>query len=295
MNARSTLLAFTALLALCTQGGFALAQQAEDILGASPNNAPVAAAPVMDAPPVQIAQTGAYEATLDTRINGIERQMQELTGQIERQGHELGQLTQRLDKFMADVEMRLQGNSNAPAATNTEPAPATSPPVPTNDANAPADPNNPTVKTLGTLPETSLNTAPAPAANAVGGGADAAYEQAFSLVKSGDYAGAQNGFEGFLKQYPDHALASNASYWLGETYFARSDYKRAAKIFAQTFQKYPKGSKSADSLLKLASSFEKMGNNKDACTTLNHLKKEFPAGDAALLRRAEQDLVRLGC
>ena len=32
----------------------------------------------------------------------------------------------------------------------------------------------------------------------------------------------------FLQKYPDHSLAGSAQYWLGETYYAQSDFKRAA-------------------------------------------------------------------
>lgn len=318
MQQRNTLLAFTALLAFGLQGVFicsqAAAQEAEAILNAAPSqslevapSAPVALEPNQNAAAQQALQQmggGAYQADVETRMVGIERQMQELTGQIERHGFELNQLTTRLDKFMADIELRFSANNNAApqaqvapmAATPQEaaPAPVAETPAATPDVNAPAPANAPTVKPLGTLPETTLAET-APAVGAATGSAEALYENAFSLVKSGNYDAAQREFETFIKDHPDHALASNASYWLGETHFARSDYKRAAKIFAQTFQKYPKGSKSADSLLKLASSFEKLGNKKDSCTTLTHLKKEFPTADAALLRRAEQDLSRLGC
>ena len=60
-----------------------------------------------------------------------------------------------------------------------------------------------------------------PAAAAAAGGGDQLYNDAFKKLQDGDYAGAERGFKAFLQSNPKHALAGNAQYWLGETYYAR--------------------------------------------------------------------------
>src|SRR5262249_26573016 len=76
-----------------------------------------------------------------------------------------------------------------------------------------------------------------------GANADEQYQYAFDLMRQTKYAEAEQALSSFVDQYPDHPLAGNASYWLGETYYVRKDYNNAALTFAQTFQKYPQSGK----------------------------------------------------
>ena len=81
---------------------------------------------------------------------------------------------------------------------------------------------------------------------------------------------------------PKHALQANAHYWLGETFYVRRDYQRAAYTFADSFQKYPEGNKAADNLLKLGMSLGKLGKKKEACTTYSRLLENFPKASSTL-------------
>ena len=123
----------------------------------------------------------------------------------------------------------------------------------------------------------------------------AAYETAFTMLRNQDYDGAQMAFDSFIKANPGHALIPNAMYWLGETYYVRNDFEKAVHIFAESYQKYPKGTKAPDNLLKLALSLNGMGKTADACVALAQLKKEYPAGAAPVLTRADQESAKLGC
>ena len=69
----------------------------------------------------------------------------------------------------------------------------------------------------------------------------------------------------FIQRYPNDSLAGNAQYWLGETYYVRKDYNNAAAVFAEGYQKYPKGGKAADNLLKLGMALGQLGQKTDAC------------------------------
>jgi tol-pal system protein YbgF len=118
------------------------------------------------------------------------------------------------------------------------------------DPNAPAPADSPTQQTLGTFQQ-----APGGAAIVPPGGDPAAmYEGAFSQLKNGNYVASQQQFESFLKTYADHPLTPNATYWLGESFYAQGQYEKAARVFAESYKKYPKGPKVADSLLKMGMS-----------------------------------------
>ncbi len=106
------------------------------------------------------------------------------------------------------------------------------------------------------------------------GNADSIYEKAFKSVKDMEYSKAEEGFIIFLEQYPNHPLSPNSQYWLGETYYVRGNYKQAAKAFAKGYQQFPDSAKAQDSLLKLSLSLAALGKKKDACLTLEQLKKE---------------------
>lgn len=276
-----------------------------------------------------------YQANLEVRLSEMDKQLRDLTGKIEQQGFEIQQLRERLDRSQADMELRVgdlekkngvtsplaaapgagmtapagnpppdvppqgtltgvgtlgSGDAGSPPMPSTEPA-AGNAAAPITDPNAPAPSNSPTQKQLGTLTEAPGGGTIAP------NGSDPAslYENAFSQLKSGNYGVAQRDFNGFLTAYPQHPLASNATYWLGETYYAQQKYDQASRIFAESYKKYPKGPKAADSLLKLGMSLGGSGKSKEACVSFKQLKKEFSASSSTAVRRADQEMTRLGC
>lgn len=265
-----------------------------------------------------------YQANLEVRLAEMEKQLRDLTGKIEQQGFEITQLRERLDRSQTDIEMRLNalegkggmqtgmsqppGAMTAPgapgllASNDMPPTPSLNEPLiqpqsgnasaPITDYNAPAPANSPTQRQLGTLTE-----APGGATIPPNPSTDPAsvYENAFSQLKSGNYAVAQRDFSSFLSSHPQHPLAANATYWLGETYYAQAKYDQASRVFAESYKKFPKGPKAADSLLKLGMSLGGAGKNKEACVSLKQLKKEFNASQGTAVRRADQEMTRLGC
>lgn len=121
------------------------------------------------------------------------------------------------------------------------------------------------------------------------------YEQAFALLRDKNYEAAGTAFEDFLKRWPNHELSANAKYWLGESWYVRNNFERAARVFAESYQQAPKGPKGPDNLLKLALSLNGMGKKDEACLTLAQLKKEYGASTSPILARAAQEGTRIGC
>ena len=145
-------------------------------------------------------------------------------------------------------------------------------------------------QTLGTLSKDAQGNL-----NAASNSAAAVYENAFSMLKSGNHAQAETAFNAFLKAHPNHELVPNAQYWLGETYYVRGAFERAARQFAEGYQKYPKGPKAPDNLLKLGMSLAGMGNKADACVALSQLEGDNFRAAANVQRRARQEMASLGC
>ena len=71
---------------------------------------------------------------------------------------------------------------------------------------------------------------------AIRAAAQAAYDVAFKAIRAGDYVEASREFRSFIQQYPNHALAPNAWYWLGESYYATTNYPVALESFQQSAQ-----------------------------------------------------------
>lgn len=134
-----------------------------------------------------------------------------------------------------------------------------------------------------------------PTAALSGGNPAEDYQAAYRLLQRGDYAAAETALQDFLVAHGDHALASNALYWLGETYYVRGRYEDAAAAFASGYQRFPEGAKAVDNLLKLGMSLARLDRRDDACVALTRIDTEFPDGPIAIQRRAESEAERLGC
>ena len=105
------------------------------------------------------------------------------------------------------------------------------------------------------------------------------YAYAFGLLRKANYERAEQALQEFVRLHPKESLASNARYWLGETYYVRAAYVQAAEIFLAGYQADPKGPKAPDSLLKLGMSLAGLDKNREACAAFEKLTRDFP--DAA--------------
>jgi tol-pal system protein YbgF len=128
-----------------------------------------------------------------------------------------------------------------------------------------------------------------------GATADEQYQYAFDLLRQNKYGDAEQALRTFVDQYPEHPLAGNANYWLGETFYVRQDYGNAALTFAEGFQRYPQGGKAPDSLLKLGMSLAALGETGDACKAFQELTARYPNASDAVKQRASREQTKNGC
>ena len=63
---------------------------------------------------------------------------------------------------------------------------------------------------------------------------------------------------------------------MGEIYLLKKEFREAALILAEGYQKFPKSIKAPDMLYKLSESLVLIDKKNDACSTLIKLDKEYP-------------------
>lgn len=213
------------------------------------------------------------QADFQAELDGLRvdlQSMQGRTGDQERINDELRQdltlLRDELSLQVADHEQRLAkldagmaAASAAPPAVSPSPTPAVAPPVATTPA---------------------------------GESAPELYDRALKKIREEqDFDAGRELMEAFLKRYPEHDLAVNAAYWIGETYYAEKNYEQAILQFEEIIQKYGDHPKVASAMLKQALAFESTGDQATAKLLLQRVIERYPLSDEA--GKAKQKLQTL--
>ena len=121
------------------------------------------------------------------------------------------------------------------------------------------------------------------------------YDFAFRLLLQRRLDEAEVALRSFIHGNADHALVSNAYYWLGEIHYVGNNYEQAANIFAEGYEKLPNGNKAPDSLLKLGISLARLGREEDACRALGELDTLFSDVPDMFKRQSEKAKRHAGC
>ncbi len=124
------------------------------------------------------------------------------------------------------------------------------------------------------------------------GSPEAEYQAAFDLLKDGKYDEAAVALRDFQAQNPQHELAPNALYWLGEAHYVRRDFAAALAAFEGMLRDYPGTRKAPDALLKAGYCQIELKQAAAARTTLARVLQEFP--DSAAAAEAKARLERIG-
>ena len=102
-----------------------------------------------------------------------------------------------------------------------------------------------------------------------------AYKEALNKFYYQRYQDAVDIFERLISQQPKHNLAGNIQYWIGESYYALRQYKKAFNAFnlvfnTNAFDKYD------DTQLKLGFCYFKMGKMRSAVGEFQNLLTYYP-------------------
>ena len=215
----------------------------------------------LDALEARVLQTesvlqGQGLAELSTRLDELAAQVRALRGELEAQAEEQLALRKRLAELNTP-------SSPATAAALVDAAPVVAAAAPTAVAAAAAA-SGP--DTLGPVQR---------------------YQLAFEALRAADHPRATAGFEDLITRYPNHALATNARYWLGRSLLLQNEPARAIDAFAGALATGTlDAGRATDALLKKAQTEVRLGRQDDARATVGVLLERYPDGEPARQARA---------
>ena len=270
----------------------------------------------------QYADSAAASAA-EVRFQQLEKEVRRLTGQVEEQNYKIQQLQEELARQTGDLQVRIDdmqgGSTGAPGGQGgvspqqnpsqgnsyyTPPAGGTDAPVHESENMIDAPSANQGQGSSFYTPPTgggvdgqlgTLHQSPETGEISGANGEAAEYEAAYAYIKSRDFDGAERAFAEFIDKYPSSSYLTNAKYWYGETFYVRGNYDKSARIFAESYQANPKGSKAAGNLLKLGMSLAGLGKTEDACIAFKQLQKDYASSAVPILKRADSEMRRIGC
>lgn len=200
----------------------------------------------------QLETLGRQVAELQSGLDTLRVDFQSINGRLDELGRSNEQAVADMGLVRDDVGMQLSQLAERVAALESQPTPAAPAAV------APAPVEKPQLK-----PE-------------------AIYQQALEkIIKGTDFAGGRSELEAFVKEYPQHELAVNARYWIGEAYYGEKKYENAILKFQEVIQKYSDHPKAAAALLKQGKAFNALGDKGNAETTWKQLIETFPLSPEA--------------
>lgn len=276
---------------------------------------------VMGAAPVvsdEAPKKGA-QADVETRLQRLERVVSgngliDLLNQVERLNEEVKRLRGELDQQTYQIEQlkvenrefatRLQQLPQPPAApvattvdpavappgavapalpTDPEAAAATPPPAADPEAFLPGaavSPDQPVPEPVVPADAPVATTPVVPVADE-----DAAYKNAFSLLKAGQYDSAIQGFQQYLAAFPKGRNADNAQYWMAEAHHVSRRFEPAVVEYRKLIANYPQSPKLTHAMLKTGDCLHELGRKDEAIAELTALVRDHPDTTAARLAK----------
>ena len=119
------------------------------------------------------------------------------------------------------------------------------------------------------------------------------FQVAFDNIRDKKWQDAKNSFKVFIENNPDNQLSGSAHYWLGELYILEKNYREAALIFAEGFQKFPDSIKAAEMLFKLSQSLYQVEKTVEACKTMEKLIIDFPKNK--IITKTKKQIIDYNC
>ena len=194
------------------------------------------------------------------QIETLNAEIARLRGANEVLANQVEQVQKRQRDFYLDLDSRLKRVEGVPAAQPAGAPDAAAPAV------AAADP---------------AAAAPKPPSKEEQAREVKAYDAASGLFRRNDFASAAEAFRAFLKEFPQSALAPNATYWIGICQAALKDYKGALATQEGLISRFPQSPKAPDALLAIAAMQAEQGDQGSARNTLEDIIARYPASEAA--------------
>ena len=217
---------------------------------------------------------------LTARVDALEIQLRQMTGQVELQGNRL----RRTEELTKALEARVKLLEPVPDVIAADPAPtkpaalaavtpakpaATKPTTLVKPAAAPAKP--PAAKPDGAR-KALIDAVEIPAS---GDAIEDAYSYGFRLWTAKLYPEAQVKLKEFVAKYPSHRRASYAQNLLGRAYLEEGKPALASVAFYDSYQKMPRGDRASESLYWLGIALTRLKKLPDACKVYDEFDEVY--------------------
>lgn len=236
---------------------------------------------------------GINYAGLDQDNVKLRDDIRALRGEVERLRFDYDNQTKRSKDQYLNLDSRLArieaANAAAPQA-GAQPGAAVMP------AYAPSTPAAPAVSApvAPAAPAAAAPSGPVVISNGGGGTPEeeGAYLATFDLLKNGKYDDAIRGFRSMLDKWPNGRYSDNATYWMGEAFYVKRDYKSAQTSFQTVLDKFGNSPKAPDAMLKVGLCQIELKQNDQATATLQKVIKTYPTANAANLAKQRLDQLK---
>ncbi len=111
------------------------------------------------------------------------------------------------------------------------------------------------------------------------------YQDGLDHNRRGSYESARISFGDLLLNYPGADIASEAQFWIAETYAAEGKRPAAETAYAAVVSKYPESDRAPQALFKRALMLIEQGNAAAAKPLLEQVISRYPRSDAANLAK----------
>ncbi len=224
-------------------------------------------------------------ADLIQRTGELEREIRELRGELETQGHRMDELRKRQRNLYGDLDRRIRELEVAGAeAEESDDGDDDSGGGSSSSGGGSGTGSTASVES-GDVPDAGSGGDSGPSAERE------AYDAAFSLLKDGRYSEAASAFAEFVQKYPEGPYADNAQYWLGESRYVTREFEQALEAFRKVVSDYPDSAKVPDARLKIGYSLYELERLDEAREALQKVTQEH--GNSAVARLAEERLLKI--
>ena len=204
-------------------------------------------------------------AVTSSRFDSMTSQIQQLSASVDETKARLSKLSDQLAQTQRTLE-----TLNTPA---TQPGAA---PGAGGQANGSQPQGGPDASTA-----QAPSAAPAPAVP----DPETLYKSAYSDYTNGNYDLAIQGFQQYLQNYGQTDLASNAQFYIGDSYYLEKKYAEAVKAYDVCMTQYPGGNKMQAAQLKKGYALLAEGQTSAGARELRNLVRRYPDSKEADLAR----------
>ena len=200
---------------------------------------------------------------LPQQMSDMQMQLQQLSGQLQVQEHDIKLLNQQQRSFYQDLDQRIKKMSGTDDGNDKPSASPSGKKAAVED-----DKNTPSARVAVSNIELKDSSA---------------YKKALDQVIKRQYDKALTSLSQYVKDYPNGAYVDKAHFWLGEIYYLKKSYSLSLAQFNAVVKDSPRSPRVSDAKLKIALIHLQSGQSAKAKQELTAVKNQYPNSTAAQL------------